>query len=131
MRFLIGKDLKVDIVADVGFRVGSPELRENFMVDTLKNIAVNKVCAILGRLETKDYVDLYWLLKEEKYNLFELFELGKNKDGGLEPFIWSSLIGDVDRLTILPRMIKPITLAELKTFFHQLRDFILDRIKPR
>ena len=131
MRYLIGKELKVDVVGDVGFRVGSPELIENYMVDTLKNLAVNKVCAILGRLDAKDYVDLYWILKEGHFDIFELLSLGQQKDGGLEPFVWASLIADVERLAILPRMIQPISLNDLRRVFLSLRDTILDQIRPR
>lgn len=130
MRFLIGEELKVDVVADVEFRVGSPELIEDYMVDSLKNIAVNKVCAVLGRLDAKDYVDLYFLLNECDLDIFELLELGHKKDGGLQPFIWASVIADVKELTVLPRMIRPVTLEQLQSYFLGLRDRILDRIRP-
>lgn len=130
MRFKLDRSLQVDMVADVAFRVGSPELRENFMVDSLKNIAVNKVGCILGRLDTKDYVDLYWILKNETYDIFELMSLGRQKDGGLEPFVWASLIADVQKLSILPRMVQSVTLKEIEKFFLKLRDQILHKIKP-
>lgn len=130
-RYSVDKTLKVDFVADVGFRVGIPECVGNFMVDSLKNIATNKLCAILGRLESKDYVDLYFILEQEKYDIMELLTLAQNKDGGLEPFIWSSIIVDVQKLSILPRMIKPIDIQELKIYFLNLRDFILDKIRPK
>jgi predicted nucleotidyltransferase component of viral defense system len=129
-RYLVDKTLKVDFVADVGFRVGIPECVGPFMVDSLKNIAVNKLCAILGRLESKDYVDLYFILQQKKYDIMELMVLAQNKDAGLEPFIWSSIIADVQKLAILPRMIKPVEMRDIKTFFLQLRDFILDQINP-
>lgn len=129
-RYLIDKELKIDVVADVSWRVGSPELIDDFMVDNLKNIAVNKVGAILGRLDTKDYVDLYLLLTEQNFDIFDLLELGQNKDGGLEPFVWASIIADVKALSLMPRMIREVTLEELKTFYLKLRDRILDQIKP-
>lgn len=130
-RYLIDKELKIDVVADVGWRVGTPELIDDFMVDNLKNIAVNKVGAILGRLDAKDYVDLYLLLTEHNFDIFELLELGQNKDGGLEPFVWASLIADVKALSIMPRMIRKITLEEIRSFYLKLRDQILDQIKPK
>lgn len=130
MRFVIGDDLKIDVVGDVGFRVGTPELVDGIMIDSLKNLAVNKVCAILGRLDAKDYVDLYFLLAEHSFDIFDLLDLGSKKDAGLEPFIWASIIADVERLAMLPRMIRPITIEELKKFYLGLRDKILDRIKP-
>lgn len=130
MRFLLGGELKLDVVADVGFRVGSPVLMENFMVDSLKNIAVNKVTCLLSRLDAKDYVDLYWILNNTGYDIFELIETGKQKDGGLEPFIWASLIAGVESFKQLPRMVQKISLEELQDFFLKLRDKILDQIKP-
>ena len=129
-RYLIDNELKIDVVADVGWRVGTPELIDDFMVDNLKNIAVNKVGAILGRLDTKDYVDLYLLLTEQNFDIFELLDLGQNKDGGLEPFVWASIIGDVKTLSVMPRMIRNVTLEEIKTFYLKLRDQILDHLNP-
>ncbi len=130
MRFFLGEQLKIDVVADVGFRVGAPELIEDYMVDSFKNIAINKVCALLGRLDAKDYIDLYFILHHEKLDIFELLSLAQKKDAGLEPFVWASLIADVERLTLLPRMLKPVSLKELKKFYLALRDQILDRIRP-
>jgi len=131
LRYEVSGELQIDIVADVEFRVGSPELIANFMVDSLKNIAVNKVTAILGRFDPKDYVDLYLLLSEKGFDIFELLELGQRKDAGLDLFVWSSLIESAERISLLPRMIRDdISITELKTFYASLRDRLLDSIKP-
>ncbi len=134
MRYQVEDTLKLDVVEDTAFRVGIPELIGSFMVDNLKNIAVNKVCAILGRLDAKDYVDLYFILTRDRshsWDIFELLELGQKKDTGLEPFVWASLIADVKKLTALPRMLESFSLNEMQDFFLELRDKILDRIKPK
>lgn len=131
LRFHVGEGLKVDVVADTEFRVGAPELAGEFMVDSLKNIAVNKVCCILGRLEAKDFVDLHGILKEGRLDVFELLELGRQKDGGLDAFVWASLLGDVTKLGPLPSMIQPMERRDLERFFLGLRDRILDRLKPK
>lgn len=130
LRFQIGSELKVDVVADIEYRVGAPELAGDFMVDNLKNIAVNKVCAILGRLEAKDYVDLYMILKQGQMDINELLSLGRKKDAGLDPFLWASLIAEVRQLAIMPRMIEPVSRPDLEKFFLRLRDDILDRLNP-
>lgn len=130
MRFLVGGEVKIDMVADVGYRFGVPELRDDFMVDNIQNIAINKTCAILGRLDTKDYVDLFLILQKEKFDVFELLKLAQMKDAGMEPFIWASVIADVERLTLLPSMVHPVRLEEVKKLFLKLRDEILDRINP-
>ena len=128
-RYRINRELQVDVVKDVDFRIGSPELHKNFMVDNLKNIAVNKVLAIYGRLDAKDYVDLYFLKPALKFNILNLLDLARRKDSGLENFQWAKVIVDVDMLTILPKLLQPVSLDELKTFFHTLRDEIIDNLK--
>jgi predicted nucleotidyltransferase component of viral defense system len=129
-RYLIQNELQVDVVQDIDFRIGAPELRGTFMVDHTKNIAVNKVTAIYGRLEPKDYVDLYFLKKYQNFNILELLEWARQKDSGIENFQWSKLIGAVDNFSVLPTLIKPLSLHELKAFFHSLREQILDNLKP-
>lgn len=129
-RYQINQELQVDIVRDIDYRVGSPLLMENIMVDSKKNIAVNKVTAMLGRLEPKDYVDLYFLLKDGEFNILELINLGKNKDGGLDPFLWSKIIADAETFTVLPRMIVPLKLSELKAFYRKLRETVVASVKP-
>ncbi|MBI2345372.1 MAG: nucleotidyl transferase AbiEii/AbiGii toxin family protein [Deltaproteobacteria bacterium] len=131
LRYRIGEDLKIDVVGDVEVRIGAPELRGDFMVDSLKNIAVNKVCTILGRFDAKDYVDLFFILKENPFDIFDLLRLGQQKDGGLEPFIWASLIADVTKLKVFPKMIRQVTPEELHAFFLTLRDTILERLNPQ
>lgn len=130
LRYRIEDELQVDVVADVEFRVGSPELVTSYMVDSLKNIAVNKVTAILGRFDPKDYVDLYLLLTEQDLDIFDLLALGKKKDAGLDLFVWASLLESAERIAFLPRMIRAVELDELKAFYRALRDRVLDSIKP-
>lgn len=129
-RYLIDSSLQLDLVRDVDFRVGSPQLIDNIMVDTKKNIAVNKVTALYGRLDPKDYVDLYFLLKEGEFDILELLRIGKNKDAGLDPFQWAKVIADVHSISILPKMIIKCDVPELKTFFSTLRDKVTDSVKP-
>lgn len=129
-RYRIQDELQVDLVKDVDFRIGSPELREDFMVDNPKNIAVNKVAAIYGRLDPKDYVDLYFLKPHLDFNILELLDWAREKDAGIEKFQWAKIIGDVDTFTVLPNLIRPVGLKELKKFFRALRDEITDALKP-
>jgi hypothetical protein len=75
-------------------------------------------------------VDLYLILKKENFDIFELINLAQNKDGGLEPFVWSHIIADVQKLSIMPRMLVDLKLDDVKTFFMSLRDKILDHVNP-
>ena len=122
--------LRVDVVHEVPFRVGVPMRQGTWLIDTLDNITLNKVAAIQGRLDVKDYVDLYLLLKDDPPRILTWLAQAKQKDGSIEPFLWSRLIGDVETFRVLPRMIAPLQLPELVAFYRRLRRLILASLKP-
>lgn len=130
IRIRCGKELRVDFVQDVPFRVGVPIRHGAWQVDTLENITVNKITAIQGRLDVKDYVDLYLLLKKRPGDILKLLEAAKQKDASIEPFVWSKIIGDVESFRVLPRMITPLDLKDLVAFYQALRRTILSHLKP-
>ena len=115
----------MDLVRDVDFRLGSPQLKGDFMVDSPQNIALNKVLAIYGRLDPKDYVDLYFLKPTSNFDIMEMIDLAKNKDAGIEAFQWAKIIMDAEDIEILPRMIKEVSPKDIKKFFADLRREIL------
>lgn len=122
--------LRVDIVHDVPWRLGIPVRHGPWLVDSLENITLNKVAAIQGRLDVKDYVDLYLLLKDDPPRILTWLSQAKQKDPSIEPFLWSRLIGDVDTFRVLPRMLVPLQLTELVAFYRTLRRLILASLKP-
>lgn len=122
--------LRVDVVHDVPFRVGVPVRHGAWLIDTLENITLNKVTAIQGRLDVKDYVDLYLLLKDHPQRILTWLAQATQKDASIEPFLWSRLIGDVETFRVLPRMIVPLQLPELVAFYRDLRRLILASLKP-
>lgn len=126
-------ELRLDFVQDVPFRVGVPVAHGAWQVDSLENITVNKITAIQGRLDAKDYVDLYFLLKQKDAaaEILRLLEAAQQKDASIDPFVWSRIIGDVETLRTLPRMITTVTLDELVAFYQSLRRRILAALKPQ
>ena len=122
--------LRVDVVHDVPFRVGIPVRQGAWLIDSLDNITLNNVAAIQGRLDVKDYVDLYLLLKDDPQRILTWLVQAKQKDASIEPFLWSRLIGDVETFRVLPRMIVPLQLEALVAFYRNLRRLILASLKP-
>ncbi len=86
--------------------------------DSLKDVAANKLMAMLDRFDPKDFVDLYFLLQE-----FKLSEIKKNvqvKFGSkIDDLFLGSELAKVKRVEVLPRMIKKIEISELKGFFEK------------
>lgn len=121
--------LRVDFVQDVPFRTGVPVRHGAWQVDSLENILLNKISAIQGRLDAKDYVDLYFLLKDKPFDIFKILGKAKQKDTSIDPFVWSRVIGDVETLTVMPRMITPFKHEELLEFYRALRKNILTSLR--
>lgn len=93
---------------------------KNIQVDSLRDIATNKLTTVNQRTEVKDFVDLYFIL-QDKYTLWDLLyscEVKfKSMDIDIELLALDML--KVDDFKALPQMIKPLTLFQLKKFFRQ------------
>lgn len=124
-----GESLKVDFVRDVGPQFGEKKIANGIIVDSIDNIGANKLCAILGRTEAKDFIDLYFILKDGVSFDF-LFKLAKEKDLGMNEFYLAGTMLEVKNLKNLPRMIKSIDMDAIKDFFVNRANHLLDLIKP-
>lgn len=94
------------------------QIRGNLKIDSLTDIAVNKLLTISQRTEVKDFVDLFFLLKQ--FSLWDLIEGVRIKfKMELEPFILASDFLKVNNFHTLPKMIQPLKLEELKAFFRE------------
>jgi predicted nucleotidyltransferase component of viral defense system len=89
------------------------------MVESLVDMTVNKVQAVLTRQQARDYVDLYFLLREgPERDLRRLlghvrakFDYGAHRMGLAARLL---LVRELERL---PRMIRPVDTADLVAFF--------------
>ncbi len=127
--FSQGEELKIDFVRDVGTQFGAHQRVGNVIVDAELNIAANKVTAIFGRTAPKDFVDLYFLL-QKGYALDELMRLAQEKDLGFTEFYFAGSLNQIRQVHALPRMIKPLTLEELRAFYEPLAAQIMLKLKP-
>lgn len=125
-----GEVLKVDIVREVPIQFGKIKEKDGIRIDSLENIAVNKLLAIYGRLDAKDYVDFYFLTKERLIDSGQVFEKARRKDKGLNKFYFANIIAEVDRLKYFPKTLKPFDKDELVDFYLQLSEKLLKEIKP-
>ena len=111
------EELKVEFVYYPFKRLERTE-QEGIMVDSLDDIAANKLRTIFERMETKDFVDLYFLMKEKGFTLDMLQEKVKQKFHlALGPLALGSEFSKAEKIDKLPKMIKPLTIEELKAFF--------------
>jgi predicted nucleotidyltransferase component of viral defense system len=123
-RFDIMFPNKINFKVDFGFypykRVEEGIKYQNLKVDSLRDIATNKLVTINQRTDVKDFVDLYFLLKE-KYSFWDLLYSAevKFKKLDIDRLLLAEDFLKVDDFEMLPKMIIPITLDKLKKFFRE------------
>lgn len=122
---------RLDFVQEQPIRFGQPRNIDGIIVDTLENIGSNKICAIFGRLEIKDYIDLYAILTQSKLTFDHLFELSKQKDLGLNEFTLGSSIVDLSQISIWPILKKDLDKGQINKFYQDLSINLLKRAKPK
>jgi len=99
---------------------------DGIVVDSLENIASNKILTIYGRLEPKDYLDLYFILRETDLGFTELFEKTKKKDTGLHEFYFANIVAEaIGNLKHFPETLKPFDSRELFDFYSKLSERML------
>lgn len=125
-----GSQLKVEFVPYRFDQIEKPLLIDGLSVDSIEDIAVNKLLAINQRTASKDFVDLFYILK--RFTLWDLRIGVEHKFGmEMEPLYISSLLKKADELTDLPIMKKKLTLEQLKTFFlKEAKRLAMTMVKP-
>lgn len=121
---------KIDIVQEQPKHFGDIATIESIRIDSLVNIATNKILAIFGRLEPKDYIDLFTIIKNTDLSFDQLFKLAKDKDTGLSEFYFANTIADVQRFETLPKMKTKFNKNQFIKFYHNLSRDLLLKIKP-
>ena len=74
----------VDLVLETVDAVSEPIEVENYdiLIDTPEELAVNKICALVGRAEPRDLIDLHFLYARG-LDLNDAISQAPNKDGGV------------------------------------------------
>jgi predicted nucleotidyltransferase component of viral defense system len=125
-----GVPLKIDVVKDVPIHFGAFQMEHLVRLDSLENIGSNKVLAVFGRTDAKDFIDLYWILHHTPLTFDHLFQCAKQKDLGLSELYLAYALENVSRIKLFPRMLVPLAWDDIKTYFQELARALLLRIKP-
>ena len=121
---------KIDIVQEQPKHFGDIVYIDSIPVDSLVNIATNKILAVFGRLEPKDYIDLFVIFTQTDFSFDEMFVLAKQKDTGLSEFHFANTIADVDKFETLPKMKIPFDKNAFVKFYQEISHNLLLQIKP-
>lgn len=119
LQFIDREKLKVDFGYYPYKRLKQGKLVDSVEVDSLFDIAVNKLQTIHQRTDAKDFVDLYFLLKE--FTIWDLIEgVGVKFRMELDPYTIGADCLKMDILEKLPTMLIPLTIEQIKDFYRDL-----------
>lgn len=121
---------RLDFVREQPVHFGELKNIEGIVVDSLENIATNKICSILGRLEPKDFVDLYVILTQSDFSFETLFTLAKQKDLGLSEFSLANSLIQVEKINNWPPLTISLDLQAMIKFYLNLSQKLFLSIKP-
>lgn len=122
---------RIDLVKEIPKRFGSIIEVDGIKVDSLENIGCNKILTIFGRLEIKDYLDLYVILTKTKLKFDKLFVMAREKGLGLFEFYFANIITAAENFESFPVMKIPLDKKKFREFYQKLSRDLLLKIKPR
>lgn len=115
-RFPDAEELKIEFSHYPFRQFEKPRLHDGLRVDSLRDIAANKLMTMVDRFDPKDFVDLFFILKERE--LKAVRRDAEQKFGvKMGPVFLGSELAKAHRIEALPTMLKQITIQELKDFF--------------
>ncbi len=126
-----GESVIVDFVREVVPQISEEKNRfEGIVVDTLEDIAANKICTVISRAEIKDYIDVYFLSRAG-YPLENYIKLAQQKDTGVSRAMLAYLLSEF-RLSKVPDfMIASISVEDLQEYFQSLAGKLAVESFPR
>ena len=125
-----GETVKIDLVKDIPICLDEKVRCGHVCLDSLLDLASNKMGCLVHREDVKDFVDLYYLLPHLGLGAREALDLGLEKERGLDPLI---LAAQMELLQTQPRpdFLLPATpWDDVQSFFRTLREEMLRLIQP-
>lgn len=92
--------------------------KHGVIIDSLLDIAVNKLFTIYQRTAARDYIDLFFIIREHSFSIKNLVSKAKLKfDWHIDPIQLGTQFIKVRDVKDYPRMIKPLDEKALVNFF--------------
>jgi predicted nucleotidyltransferase component of viral defense system len=126
-----GERVQIDFAQDSPYRLQPLEANAELgvLVESLIDIACNKLSALFDRAEPKDFVDVYFICRGVM-PFDELVKNAREKHPGMDDYWLAVALQRVEHIELLPRMIKPLDLDEMKRFFLEQAAKLVEKIDP-
>lgn len=126
----------IHLAQDAPFRFEATKFFPDFSrvrVDSLPDIASNKLLALFQRATLRDFIDIYFLIKEDHFKKEALIKLASEKDPGFDLY-WLGVA--FERINLFSKneadmllLLKSCSLEEMVSFFNGWREEISKTLK--
>lgn len=126
----------IHLAQDAPFRFEPTKTFPDFprvRIDSLKDIASNKLLALFQRATLRDFIDIYFLVTGKHFSAEELTRLAKEKDPGFDLY-WLGVA--FERINLFSKneadmllLIKDCSLGDLISFFNAWREDIAKTLR--
>lgn len=116
------ESMKIQFALDSPYRLEKTKEINGVTVDSLIDISAGKLLALFGRAAERDFVDIYFLVKEGYCNLDELIKKASEKDPGMDKYYLAIAFEQVRELPdkaedLKLKLLKPLDMKGLKRLF--------------
>ena len=128
------EQLRLDLALDAPFRFAPPEKVRlgagSLLVENFQDLAVNKVLALFGRAEARDFVDIYAL--REHFSLRQLVQWAGQKDPGFDLYWFCIALRQIETVTLQGlELYAPVTIEAMRAWFTEQAGDLCADLKPR
>ena len=110
-------------------RIDETVVENGVKIDSVLDIAVNKLFTIYQRTAARDYIDLYCIMRKYPWDMQELIRKAKTKfDWHIDPLQLGTQFIKAETVSDFPKMIQDIAVSEWQNFFMQEARKLKDRI---
>ena len=110
--------LKVDFNYYPFSRIEKGAFYKKIQLDSLRDMALNKLQTIATKPRARDFIDIYFIVKEKKFDLQELLKDAKIKfDWHIDPLDFGSQLMKAQDVKDYPKMLKPLNQKDFQIFF--------------
>lgn len=123
----------VDIVHEVvpqEVALSDKPVIDGIRMDDIRDIVANKLCALLGRGEVRDLVDLYFISKSG-VDVLGALPAAYRKDSGIDPAILADVLREVPTRLDDLMLVRSLDESDLRSFRDGLVDALVGMAWPR
>jgi len=130
LRSPAGDTVKIDLSRDLPIKISNKARCGQIWLDSLPDLASNKMGCLVHREEVKDYVDLYYLLPHLGLDAEAAIRLGLEKEAGLDPLIVAAQLQFIQGHPRPDFLIADIAWDDVQEYFRRFREEVLRIMQP-